>query len=741
MKLSISQWTSIGLAVAALGSVAAVLATKSRPGTTERTERERNLIRVFREDEIRSVSFDSGKQSFRLERTPGTADASADKGGGFVLQTKEREPTDAASVDRVISGLALATPVRRVEDKNPGELGLEKPEVSLEVGMGESVVRLSLGKPTPSPPDSAYVSVVEQNEKPRFAVVTKEVAALFRMTPDDFRVHALVGVRKSDTRAVALQYSNSFDTLFESRRTDQVVLERSDKGFRIAGMGRANRQMVDNLFGALSHLEAKRFIDLAAAKRAQNERPAVVVRVTPADEKAPPVVVSLGGACPEFESEVVALLEQDPARAACVDRALVNTLLFERSSFEDKVPFSARVDEVVTLQIERGENRLVLTREGSGLMLREPSQAQVELDAGNARISAVLEASAVLVENPDPKKLGLDPPDGRALVVRLADDDQSVEEILELGKAQPDGTLPARRKDDGAVLLLSRDAARAFAVDATLLRSLRLADFALSALSQLDLTAPERQVLKRAPNGFDLAVPRGFQHDGSLATDAVLALGSLTALRFVADTDDGSFGLATPTLTALAKFDADGGARSLKLAVGRPTPGGFFAKLEGDPAVFVIERSVAERLSSLLIDRGAFMVEPKTLARVVITKDGMSHTLERKGDELVPAAASGIDPTVASRLIEALSSLRAEAAVHSGAARPDEGFQKPSLEVRYEPQPGFGNTRTFVVGASGRASRPVSPANEQASHFARAKGIEATFVIADATLKPLFDLF
>jgi hypothetical protein len=728
VKLSASQWTSIGLAIVAVGSVAVVLATRSEPGTTERSERERNLIRIWREDEIQSVSFSEGKQSFRVERAAGAA--SSEKKSDFVLVANGREPADAASVDRVISGFGFATPVRRLDDGNLAELGIATPEASVDIAMGESLVRLALGKNAPSPPGSVYVSVTERNEEPRLAVVSKEVAALFRTTPDDLRVRALAGVARSDIRALVLEYPN-----------DKVLLERSSAGFRVSGKGRANRARLDDLFGALARLEAKRFVEVAEVKRARREPPSVVVRVTPVAAKARPVVVSVGGACPGFGDEVLALVEGPPERAACVERAVARALELERAALLDKAPFSARPDEVETLRIERGGKRLVLTRRGAAFLLREPSEATVELDAGNARLAALLDASAELVENPDPKKLGLEPPDGRVVVTRIAENDKAVEETLELGKTQPDGTLPVRRTDDGAVLTLGRDAARAFAVDAALLRSLRLADFALSALSELVLSAPERQVLRRAPNGFELVTPPGYLHDGALSTDAVLAFGSLTALRFVADADDGSFGLGTPTLTALAKFDADGGARSVELVVGRATPGGFFAKLASDPSVFVVERSVAERLGSLLVDRAAFLAEPKILARVVITKNGVTRTLERVHDELAPAAGSGIDPAVATRLIEALGGLRAEAAVHTGAARPEEGFQKPSLEVRYEPLPGLGKTRSFVIGASGRALGPVPPANEQASHFARAAGIEATFVIADAKLKPLFDLF
>ena len=152
----------------------------------------------------------------------------------------------------------------------------------------------------------------------------------------------------------------------------------------------------------------------------------------------------------------------------------------------------------------------MLTRRGSAFLLREPTEAAVALEAGNERLSAVLGAPADVVENPDEKELGLEPPEGRVIVTRIADGDKAVEETLLLGRTAPDGTLSVRRADDGAVLALGRDAARALAVDATLLKSLRVVDFALSSLAELELSTPERQVLRRAPNGFELVEPRRF---------------------------------------------------------------------------------------------------------------------------------------------------------------------------------------------------------------------------------------
>jgi len=419
------------------------------------------------------------------------------------------------------------------------------------------------------------------------------------------------------------------------------------------------------------------------------------------------------------------------ARAGCVPQELVGQLSAPRETLRDPAPFSARKDEVEALTLERGGKRLVLERSGTGFVLREPSQAPVELEAGNQRIEAVARAPAELVPAPNPKELGLDTPSGKVTLRVIGDDDKALEEKLELGKTAPDGTLYARRAEDGAVLAFGRESARAFTVDSTLLRSLTLFDFALSSVAELALSAPEPELVRRAGTGFELVTPRGFAADGELTTNAILALGSLHALRWVADEDDHTFGLATPTLTARARTDGDGGTEEHSLVVGRAVPGGYFASVEGSSGVFLVERGVVERLDTMLVDRSALMAEPAALARLTLRAKGRELTFERRGGEL---RSEHVDPSAAAAALSALSSLRAEAALHSGPARPSEGLAAPVLEVRIEPSAGLGKPRAFKIGVSDEF-------HGESVRTARADGIDATFVVADAKLRPLFDLF
>jgi hypothetical protein len=715
VRLARAQALNLILGLAALGTMAAVVLTRERPTTGELEQRAQNLLPVFRRDQLTKVALDGESAGrFVLTREQGSDDWS--------LDGNPPEPADGAVVDRLVGGLELATPIRRADEGDPSAFGLDRPEVSLELEMGALRYRLLLGKESPTPQGSRYAAVEDASGRRAAFVISKETAALLATTRDDFRRRDLLGVGMQGIARLTLE-----------RGGERLELVAAPIGFKLGGKERASRDALEPVFAALARLEARRFLPLAEAERARGAGAEVVVRVTPRDTAEGERLVELGGACPAHAGETLALVRKPRAFAACVASEVISPLKVDAASLADPSPFLSRADEVERLSIERGDKRLTLERRGTAFLLRAPTEAQVELDAGNARIAALLRAPAKLVKAPDLAALGLAPPRGRAVVATLGHDNAPVEESVEIGNVTPEGTLYVRRTDDGAVLALDRDAARAYAVDGTLLRSRKLLDFAISSATELELSRPERQLLRR-DGEFRLLSPAGFTHDAGLLTDALLALGSLSAERWVADADDGSFGLGSPRLTARVAFGGDGGTTAARLDVGRATPGGYFAALADTPGVFVIERAAADKLSQLLVDRSAFVSDVKALARCAVRSNGRVFELERRGEQLVPARGSALDPGVAAELAEVLETLRPEVALHTGPARPDEGLAAPALELELTPSSGTGEPRVIRIGAA-------TTHDDLAVRYARVSGVDATFVIAASKLKVLFSLF
>jgi hypothetical protein len=715
VKLGSRELVSLGLALLALVSVAAVVVTRHEPTTAEKDARASNLLASFREEEVTRVELRRGANVVVVER-------SAD-GSTYSLRGPTSESADPAAVERLIDALGFATPIRRLGAADPGPLGLDPPRATLSLVMRGKTTRLERGKDAPTPAGAAYVRVSGDGVAPFAAVVSREVAALLETTADELRDRNLVQLGARDLAELAVE-----------RPEGAVRLTRgAGASFHLDGGGRARRDAVEPLLTALGELRAERLVDVGLAERSRGSAPRTLVRLTARDPGQPKVVLELGGSCPEGAGTLV-IARAKTARAGCVRDEVPRAFAVAREGLLDEAAFWARPDEVETLLIARGGRRLVLTRAGTAFLLREPTSSAVELDAGNARLAAVVRASGELLHDADLTKLGLSPSRDKVVLTVLGRDDKATEETLELGRVNADGTLAALRAEDGAVLRFSREAARAFLVDSTLLRPRRLFDFALSGLAELETSGPERQLLRRAASGFELAAPPGLAVDGGLATEAVLALGSLTAVRWVADADDGGFGLGAPRLTARLRFDADGGTAERTLVVGGTAPGGYYAQLGDDQGVFLLERAVVERLETLFVDRSVTMLDPETLARLRLKRGDRTLTLERRGGELTGAAGIVVDKSVLAPVLEALATLRAEAAVHTGKPRPSEGFTTPALELEAQPSPGLGASRRLRIGAQEVfRGLPV--------RFARTDGIDATFVIAENRLRPILDLF
>jgi hypothetical protein len=271
------------------------------------------------------------------------------------------------------------------------------------------------------------------------------------------------------------------------------------------------------------------------------------------------------------------------------------------------------------------------------------------------------------------------------------------------------------------------DTARAFEPDASLLKGLALFSFAPADLASFSVDAAGlHEVVRRHDDGtYELEQPKGLVHDGSLVADAVQTLGTLQAVRWVAGTDAPSYGLATPRLRVSITLGADASAR--ELLVGAATTDGYFARIGSDPGVFVLARSVFEQLAAPLIDRSLTPFAESESSQITLRAGNRTLSFTRPDQTWV---GPGNQPAQATRLLEPLSALRAEFAVHLGAAAPTEGFAKPSCEVTFVAK--SGKRVRLLIGAR-------DTLNDTPIAYARRDDVDATFALAQRTAASLQD--
>jgi hypothetical protein len=314
------------------------------------------------------------------------------------------------------------------------------------------------------------------------------------------------------------------------------------------------------------------------------------------------------------------------------------------------------------------------------------------------------------------------------------------EETVVLAASAKDGSIVVLRKEDGAVLKLSLDSARVLTPDSTLVRSHKLLEFSERDLEWLSIkhAGKEQRFAHRTDGSYELQTPKGFAVDPGLVSDVVDGLATLSTDRWLADQDDGSFGLQKPNLEVHLSIDMhDAGSNGERvLRIGDTTGGGAAATIDGTPGVFVFPKRVVNALEIPLIDRSAFVVDGATTQRIELEREGRKIVLEKQGNEFVDRSPHAeLSKGRIQQIIDALASMRAEAAVHTGPELPSEGLNRPQLRVFAESQTKGGEppkTMRYRVGAadSWRSMTVV---------YARADGVDASFVIARSKIDEILD--
>lgn len=707
--------------------------------THEKIARRKNLLEAFRDDDVSEVKVTARGSAARLFRGP------VDAVGQRPWQVEIDGRTFAAEepvVDQYLAALRDGVVDRWLTGSTEGT-GEATAMIAVEMGRRRYVV--TLRGPAPTPPGSIYAEV-QGGDAPVTGVVSAQLAAVLAASLDSFRQKALVSWGPADVTAISIDGEGGARHLVRGAFPAPRGASFRFDGSTPEGPVRAAAPALDRVWEAIGKLSAEAFLADAEADRALDHK--LTLGLTgPGGEK---VTLDLGGACPGHPDDVVAVRRgpRGDRLSACVPRGALTMLAIPAADLTDRRVIGARAEEVIDLKLASGPTTIALARSGSQWHEQTPTDRPVDTDVGKAFLDRLLAVSASRIAGFDRDHLGalgLDPPRATVRVVSLVPaagaDGGDVErtEIIEIG-AERDGVVPVRRAEDGAVVEVPAEQAAALLPDEITLRPRKVYDAAFASVRAVRVTSPGRtQRFERGADGsWSLIEPKGagLLPDMSALTELGDAVCGLKVDRWVGPARP-DHGLDHPRLVVELDLGGDAGAgkerRPLTVALGAPAgSGGSFARAGDDPTVFVVSRRIEDTADRWMIDRTTLVTEVSRVTHVTLTAPGGKRvTLEASGGAFHVAGAAA-DPAANARAAavrDALADLVAEGTTSVGRPDPGEGFDHPALEISLEVA-GKPVKIRFGAGDTRKGTRVF---------YARREGVDATFAVAQARVRPLLD--
>lgn len=717
------NWLNLGIvALAVAATLYFFVFDKTQVTSGEADARRAMLFPAWREQDVTTATIKRGDETIELFSKPA-------KNGGksWDLRLNGAVYTgDDQSIDKFLSTLQFAQLRREVPKASVdiARFGLDAPTVTIDVAMGDLSFHLAIGSPGAGETE-VYASLGD-----RVMTISPELAKALSPSVDELRSKRFVPYFSTDLASITLEGEGG-----------KRAFERASwnggrgSGFRLAGGGvRADGDLLNHVFTAFGRMQADSFIDDAAADAASVPR--VTVTLVPA--KGDRAVLVLGGDCPAKKGQVVAIRKEPSRLNVCVSGTLMEALTIPAKSFEDTHVLGSALDEVVEVKIADGDKRLEIARSGNGFKMRAPVDKPVDGERGNALLGEMLLARGELPE------AGNVPTSGVPIKVTVTSeggitpaggDVQRVEEVSIYRAAEKDGKCVAVRSEDERKLLVPCTALHTFAANDLLVRDQQLLGEKAERVMSIDVVSPGKsQSVKRKDSSWELLAPTGA---GLLADDGLVGeladgFARLTTRRWVAEVDDGSFGLAEPRITVTARLMARDQAepRTVKLSIGSKTDDGSYGRLDTDPAVFIVPKPLEDAASRWLVQRGALRIVVDTIDRITLEGDGKSIELEREGKELrVAGAKDASAKALAAAIGSALEDLLPVAAVAIGPAEDFHGLKKPIVTIAVKTPTG---DYTVSIGAGDVYERT-------SIHYARRSGVDATFVVPQSVVRQLLD--
>ncbi|MDX2054723.1 MAG: DUF4340 domain-containing protein [Polyangiaceae bacterium] len=725
------QWLTLGSIALAVASLGIALTTFMLPTTDEVALRSQHLLPTFVPSEVYALAFTRDGVTFRLERQLSKEPAE------WELLSPEKGEADVALLDKILRGLESANFVRRLstDSLNQPALGLKPPRFSLTFSTRQQSCTLTQGNPVPGQNSQSYVEISCAGDRMANVYVVES-----KVTDDwKFDLNAL-------RRVQFLPYGSVEVSAVEQHvRGVTKRLERDERGLwyvRTEKRHLVERQAVDRLFETLADMDGALPTDWNKASLEQAKDPNTLsLTLFPLDTKNPRATLRFGTPCPSDPNLVLALRIEPHPVALCVQPSFVTRLQLADKDLTSRRLFWLRSDEVEKLRIVSDARRLVLERSNSAFLLKEPQRIEVPLEPGNTRLEALTSLSGQPVEEELTPPFTLIELESQAL-----SDPASFTESVRVGAPNAQGKCVVERTSDGARFLLSSEQAQVLRPDATLMKPLNVLDIPRSRISEVRISGPnfEQTLGQSAPGAYALrTAARAVPHDAALIDSIIGTLSALRAERWVSDEVQMSHGLSDGRAFHLKlHLSAPAAASSepvlpqnITLTLGARTRQGYFASVDTLAGVFIVTSATFDTLTTWALDRSLCQIAPGTAEAITLRKDRQTVTLRAQGEGWAAVDNEGREITQGLEdALEALASLRAEAALHVGAALPEEGLTQPWLSVAVTPKDAREGARMCEFGA-GDSWRNTS------IYYLRRSGTPATFAIARSELQALLELF
>lgn len=713
--------------------------------TTERVVRRKSLLSAFRDDEVTAFAVTVGGKTGRVFRGP------LDDAG----QRPWRVEIDGASfaaeeavVDQYLASLRDGVVERRITG---GAEQAGEARAMIVVDMGPRHYRVTLRGTAPTPAGAVYAEI-ESGDGREVAVITAQLGAALTAPREAFRQKALVPYSAAELAAFSIEGEGGPRHLVRSAWPAPRGGSFRFDGSTPEGALRASAAALDKVWESLARLSADGFLADAEADAALARE--VTLTLTP--KSGGRVTFEVGGACPGHPDDRVAVRRDERGGRvnACVPRGVMEGLALPAAELVDRRLVGARADEVIDLQLVSGATTVALARAGTQWHEQVPTDRSIDADLGRAFLEKLLDVAAtrwITGEAALGSGLGLDPPRATVRVVSLvpgagADGgDAERTELLELG-AERGEVAYVRRVEDGAVAEVTAEAAEALLPSELGLRSRKVFDEAFAGFRAIRVVGLGRtqRIEKLADGSWALVEPRGagLVLDAGMLGELADALGELRAERWVGAARP-EHGLDRPRLVIEADIgddlgdagdagrDAGRGRHTLRVALGAPAGAtGSFARAGDDAAVFIAPRRLETAADRWLLDRTQLVTVTTQVSRVTLTAAGGRQLVLEASGGAFRVAGAGADPVASARAAsvrDALGDLVAEGAVSVGAPEAREGLDKPAL------------TLEVVVGGKPMRVRfgAVDALHGTGVVYARRDGIDATYAVAEAKVRPL----